>query len=227
MLGVFPVRNLLTSLLTWAAAWGCRTSILRPLACGDHQARVRALDPLLQVLRDVGARNDIHAGALRLEILGCQHIVARWPREGANDYDTPTTQPKGTRHVVHSPGCHRARCRSENGGENIGSLVVMDGGTFVGIITERHIARNTALMGPTSPVALVRDVMETRVLVARPEHSVEQCMALMTERRVAHLPVLEGNELIGIVSIGDLVKSKIGDQNFTIDQLEHFIQGHR
>jgi CBS domain-containing protein len=111
--------------------------------------------------------------------------------------------------------------------KNIGSLVVMDGGTFVGIITERHIARNTALMGPTSPVALVRDVMETRVLVARPEHSVEQCMALMTERRVAHLPVLEGNELIGIVSIGDLVKSKIGDQNFTIDQLEHFIQDHR
>jgi CBS domain-containing protein len=111
--------------------------------------------------------------------------------------------------------------------KNIGSLVVMDGGTFVGIITERHSARNTALMGPTSPVALVRDVMETRVLVARPEHSVEQCMALMTERRVAHLPVLEGNELIGIVSIGDLVKSKIGDQNFTIDQLEHFIQGHR
>ena len=111
--------------------------------------------------------------------------------------------------------------------KNIGSLVVMDGGTFVGIITERHIARNSALMGPTSPVALVRDVMETRVLVARPEHSVEQCMALMTERRVAHLPVLEGNELIGIVSIGDLVKSKIGDQNFTIDQLEHFIQGHR
>jgi CBS domain-containing protein len=111
--------------------------------------------------------------------------------------------------------------------KNIGSLVVMDGGTFVGIITERHIARNTALMGPTSPVALVRDVMKTRVLVARPEHSVEQCMALMTERRVAHLPVLEGNELIGIVSIGDLVKSKIGDQNFTIDQLEHFIQGHR
>src|SRR3954453_22492526 len=117
MLGVFPVRTLLTPLLTWAAAWGCRTSILRPLACGDHQARVRALDPLLQVLRDVGARNDIHAGALRLEILGCQHIVARWPSEGANDYDTPTTQPKGTRHVVHSPGCHRARCRSENGGE--------------------------------------------------------------------------------------------------------------
>jgi predicted transcriptional regulator len=73
--------------------------------------------------------------------------------------------------------------------KNIGSLVVMDGGTFVGIITERHIARNTALMGPTSPVTLVRDVMETRVLVARPEHSVEQCMALLTERRVAHLPV--------------------------------------
>jgi len=111
--------------------------------------------------------------------------------------------------------------------KNIGSLIVMDGGTFLGIITERHVARNTATMAPNSPVALVRDVMETRVLVARPEHSVEQCMALMTERRVAHLPVLERNELVGIVSIGDLVKSKISDQTFTIDQLEHFIHGHR
>jgi len=109
--------------------------------------------------------------------------------------------------------------------KNIGSLVVMDGEIFLGIITETHFARNVALIVKNSPATVVRDVMETRVLIARPEQSVEQCMALMTERRVRHLPVLEGKELIGIISIGDLVKSIIGDQKFTIDQLEHYIQG--
>ena len=111
--------------------------------------------------------------------------------------------------------------------ENIGSLVVMDGEIFLGIITERHFVRNVALIAKNSPATLVRDVMETRVFIARPEQSVEQCMALMTERRVRHLPVLEGKELIGIISIGDLVKSIIGDQKFIIDQLEHYIQGQR
>lgn len=111
--------------------------------------------------------------------------------------------------------------------KNIGSLVVMDGEIFLGIITERHFVRNVALIVKNSPATVVRDVMETRVLIARPEQSVEQCMALMTERRVRHLPVLEGKELIGIISIGDLVKSIIGDQKFTIDQLEHYIQGQR
>jgi CBS domain-containing protein len=111
--------------------------------------------------------------------------------------------------------------------KNIGSLVVMDGEIFLGIITERHFARNVALIVKNSPATVVRDVMETRVLIARPEQSVEQCMALMTERRVRHLPVLKGKELIGIISIGDLVKSIIGDQKFTIDQLEHYIQGQR
>ena len=111
--------------------------------------------------------------------------------------------------------------------KNIGSLVVMDGEIFLGIITETHFARNVALIVKNSPATVVRDVMETRVLIARPEQSVEQCMALMTERRVRHLPVLEGKELIGIISIGDLVKSIIGDQKFTIDQLEHYIQGQR
>jgi CBS domain-containing protein len=111
--------------------------------------------------------------------------------------------------------------------ENIGSLVVMDGEILLGIITERNLVRNFALIAKDSPATLVRDVMETRVLIARPEQSVEQCMALMTERRVRHLPVLEAKELIGIISIGDLVKSIIGDQKFIIDQLEHYIQGQR
>ena len=69
--------------------------------------------------------------------------------------------------------------------------------------------------------------MEEDVFIARPEQSVEQCMALMTDRRVRHLPVLEGKKLIGIISIGDLVKSIIGEKEFIIDQIQHYIHGHR
>jgi len=109
--------------------------------------------------------------------------------------------------------------------KDIGSLVVMDGDELVGIITERHYARNVVLKGKTSPATPVRDIMERSVIAARPEQSVEQCMAIMTEKRVRHLPVFEGKKPIGIVSIGDLVKSIIGDQKFMIDQLEHYIHG--
>jgi CBS domain-containing protein len=109
--------------------------------------------------------------------------------------------------------------------KDIGSLVVMDGDKLVGIITERHYARNVVLKGKTSPAMPVRDIMETRVVIARPEQSVEQCMTLMSEKRVRHLPVLEGEKPIDIISIGDLVKSIIGDQKFMIDQLEHYIHG--
>ena len=109
--------------------------------------------------------------------------------------------------------------------KNVGSLVVMEGDEFVGIITERHYARNVVLKGKTSPATPVRDIMETHVVVVRPEQSVDQCMALMSEERVRHLPVFDGKKLIGIVSIGDLVKSTIGDQKFLIDQLTHYIHG--
>jgi len=110
---------------------------------------------------------------------------------------------------------------------NVGSLVVMEGATFVGIITERHLVNNMSVKGNNSPDTLVVDIMETRVLIARQEQSVEECMALMTEKRVRHLPVLEKDELIGIISIGDLVKSVIWDQKFIIDQIEDYIQGRR
>jgi CBS domain-containing protein len=109
--------------------------------------------------------------------------------------------------------------------KNIGSLVVLDRKKIVGIITERHYARNVVLKGKTSPTTLVRDIMETSIIVARPDFSVEQCMAIMTEKRVRHMPALEGEKLIGIVSIGDLVKSIIEGQRFTIDQLERYIHG--
>jgi CBS domain-containing protein len=111
--------------------------------------------------------------------------------------------------------------------KDIGSLVVMENDEIVGIITERHYARNVILKGKTSPTTPVRDIMERHIVIAQPEQSVDQCMAIMSEERVRHLPVFEGEKPIGIVSIGDLVKSIIGDQQFTITQLEHYIHGER
>jgi len=110
---------------------------------------------------------------------------------------------------------------------NIGSLVVLEDGKLVGIITERLYAREIILKGRASPGTFVREIMSTRVIYARPDQSVQECMAVMTARGVRHLPVLEDERLVGIVSIGDMVKSVIGDQQFTIEQLEHYIHGDR
>jgi CBS domain-containing protein len=110
---------------------------------------------------------------------------------------------------------------------NVGSLAVLENGTLVGLITERHYAREIVLKGRTSPGTRVRDVMSTKVVFARPDQTVEECMAIMTAKAVRHLPVLEDGRLVGLVSIGDMVKSVIGDQQFTIEQLERYIHGHR
>jgi len=109
--------------------------------------------------------------------------------------------------------------------KDVGSLVVMDREKLIGIITERHYSRKVILKGKTSPTTLVREIMERNVVHVRPDQPVELCMALMTERRVRHLPVLEGDRVIGIVSIGDLLKSIISKQKFVIDELEHYIHG--
>ena len=109
--------------------------------------------------------------------------------------------------------------------KDVGSLVVMDGEKLIGIITERHYSRNVVLKGKTSPTTLVREIMETNVIYVRPEQSVELCMALMIDKRVRHLPVVEDTKVIGIVSIGDLLNYIISKKEFVIDQLEHYIQG--
>jgi CBS domain-containing protein len=109
--------------------------------------------------------------------------------------------------------------------KNIGSLVVVDGEKIVGIITERHYARNVFLKGKAAPNTLVKDIMSKRVICAWPDQSVEECMAVMTEKAIRHLPVLENKRLVGLVSIGDLVKSIIGDQKFIIEQLERYVGG--
>ncbi len=102
----------------------------------------------------------------------------------------------------------------------------MDDEKLIGIITERDYSRNVILKGKTSPTTLVKDIMQTNVIHVRPEESVELCMTLMTQKRVRHLPVLEGTKVIGVVSIGDLLKFIISKKEFDIDQLEHYVQGY-
>ena len=109
----------------------------------------------------------------------------------------------------------------------IGALVVLDGDNLVGIISERDYARKIVLKGRTSVGTTVREIMSTKVICARLDQTVKECMAVMTAKTVRHLPVLEHKKVVGIVSIGDMVKSIIADQQFTIDQLEHYIQGNR
>ncbi len=97
--------------------------------------------------------------------------------------------------------------------KDVGSLVVMDGERLVGIITERHYSRNVILKGKASPTTLVREIMESNVIHVRADQSVELCMALMTEKRVRHLPVIEDGKVIGLISIGDLLKFIISKRN--------------
>ena len=106
---------------------------------------------------------------------------------------------------------------------NIGSLIVVEDDRPVGIFTERDYARNVILKGKSSPTTKVRDIMTTRVIFVQPEQTVEHCMAIMTDKHIRHLPVLRDEKLIGMISIGDLVKSIIADQKYTIEQLEQYI----
>jgi CBS domain-containing protein len=109
--------------------------------------------------------------------------------------------------------------------KDVGALVVIDGSRVVGIVTERDYARNVFLKGRASPQTLVGEIMARNVVCVKPDKSIEECMAIMSAKRVRHLPVIDDDELLGIVSIGDLVKSIIGEREFVIEQLEHYIRG--
>jgi CBS domain-containing protein len=111
--------------------------------------------------------------------------------------------------------------------KNIGALLIIEGETIVGMLSERDYARKIVLMGRSSKETPVRDVMTRPVLYVGPQQSTEECMALMTEKRLRHLPVLEDGKLIGLISIGDLVKDIISEQNFVIEQLQFYISGQR
>jgi CBS domain-containing protein len=109
--------------------------------------------------------------------------------------------------------------------QEIGAVLVMDGEKLVGIITERDYARKVVLAGRSSKDAKVKDIMSTGVVCVAPQRWIDECMALMTDKRVRHLPVLDQKRVVGVVSIGDLVKAKIDDQEFTITQLQSYIAG--
>lgn len=105
--------------------------------------------------------------------------------------------------------------------KDIGSLVVIEDGKRVGMSIERHYARNVLLKYRHSPTTMIRDVMSTHIICASPERTIEECMAIMSERRIRHLPILDSDNLISIISIGDLIKSRIAVQEFIIEQLAH------
>ena len=111
--------------------------------------------------------------------------------------------------------------------KNIGALVVVERGQVVGIVSERDYARKLVLMARSPKDTLLGDIMSSPVMYVHPDQTSDECMALMTENRLRHLPVMDGGQLIGLISIGDLVKATISEQQFIIEQLEHYISGQR
>jgi CBS domain-containing protein len=106
-----------------------------------------------------------------------------------------------------------------------GAVVVMDGSRLVGILSERDYARKVILKDRNSRETAVADIMTSRVSVVSPDRSVEECMALMTDMHIRHLPVVDGDEVVGVVSVGDVVKAAISEREFIIAQLERYISG--
>lgn len=109
--------------------------------------------------------------------------------------------------------------------KGVGALMVMDHGKLVGIVSERDYTRKVALQGRNSRETRVREIMTANVLVVTPETRTRQCMAIMSEKNIRHLPVLEGNTVVGMLSIRDLMNDIIADHEFTISQLENYIRG--
>ncbi|MDN5753194.1 MAG: CBS domain-containing protein [Nitrosospira sp.] len=110
---------------------------------------------------------------------------------------------------------------------NIGALLVLEAGKLVGIVTERDYSRKAYMLDKSMRDVPVREIMTAQVAYVSPDYTTEDCMALVTQMRVRHLPVLENDKVVGIISIGDLVKDAISDQQFIIHQLERYIHGIR
>jgi CBS domain-containing protein len=109
--------------------------------------------------------------------------------------------------------------------KNIGALVVTESDKIIGMISERDYARSIVLMARSSKTTPVRKIMHSPVMYVLPDQTSEQCMALMTQHRLRHLPVVDNGKLVGLISIGDLVKDVISEQKYTIEQLQHYISG--
>ncbi len=109
--------------------------------------------------------------------------------------------------------------------KGVGALSVLKDGVLAGMLSERDYARQVILKGRTSKETKVKEIMTSQIYYTFPDQTADDCMIVMTERRIRHLPVLKDDELIGMISIGDLVKSIIAEQKFIIEQLEHYITG--
>ncbi len=131
------------------------------------------------------------------------------------DKDVYTTTPAAF-------ACDAVKLMAEKG---VGALLVMEGDAIVGIVSERDYARKIDLRARSAKNIRVREIMTSPVMYVHPSQTSEECMALMTQNRLRHLPVMEKGKLIGLVSIGDLVKDVICEQKFIIEQLEHYITG--
>jgi CBS domain-containing protein len=157
-----------------------------------------------------------------------------WPRACMEGCPAPTTMTILT-HILNSKPDHTVYTITPTASvfdavklmaeKSIGALVVTEGERVAGILTERDYARKIVLMARSSKETAVRDIMTTSVMYVRPDQTSEECMALMTQHRLRHLPVLDNGKLIGLISIGDLVKDIISEQKFIIQQLEHYISG--
>jgi CBS domain-containing protein len=108
---------------------------------------------------------------------------------------------------------------------NVGAALVMSADKIEGILSERDIVRKVDLLGKTSATTRVREIMTEKVLYVGPSQPLEECMAIMTEKRIRHLPVMENEHLLGVISIGDVLREVIHEQKFMISQLEHYITG--
>ncbi|MDB5868410.1 MAG: putative signal-transduction protein with domain [Polaromonas sp.] len=140
--------------------------------------------------------------------------------------DILKTKPDNTVHAI-GPDDSVFDALQRMADKGIGALLVLQGDAIVGILTERDYARKIALKGRSSALTLVRDVMTSSVMFVKPTQTSEECMALMTDNRLRHLPVVDNGKLLGLISIGDLVKDIISEQKFVIEQLEHYITGQR
>ncbi len=134
-------------------------------------------------------------------------------------------QSKGSSVVSVSPSASVLDAIKLMAEKGIGALVVMEGTKLAGIVTERDYARKVILKDKSSHNTPVSDIMSDKVYIAALDDSVDKCMNTMTDKRIRHLPVVSGGKVVGMISIGDLVKAVIADQREAIEQLEHYITG--
>ncbi|HET9700827.1 MAG TPA: CBS domain-containing protein [Burkholderiales bacterium] len=132
-------------------------------------------------------------------------------------------QGKGSSVLSVEPGATAYDAMKLMAEKNVGALLVLAGGKLTGIVSERDFARRMFMQNKAPKDILVSELMTRDIICVRPDMTSDQCMALMTDKRVRHLPVVDGDKVMGVLSIGDLVKDTISEQRFIIEQLEHYI----